>query len=244
MEVHAHTHTARKKWTHYFWEFLMLFLAVFCGFLAENIREHKIEKNRESIYLKNMLEDLKDDTAIYTDYAKNNISIYEYTDSLIMHLPGPGRKKHINKLYFWSRMISIKLKFLFPVQRTYEQMKSSGHLRLIRNQQVANSVSYYYNSLQALYKYNDVVLEWTSDYVRSMGKIFNAAILLKVLKEKKEQDAGAAGFLSEDPALINELLTSAQYLYGSLRLAEGVGVKRNQMSQNLIKLIQKEYHLK
>ena len=35
MEVHAHTHTARKKWTHYFWEFLMLFFAVFCGFLAE-----------------------------------------------------------------------------------------------------------------------------------------------------------------------------------------------------------------
>jgi hypothetical protein len=28
MEVHAHTHTERKKWTHYFWEFLMLFLAV------------------------------------------------------------------------------------------------------------------------------------------------------------------------------------------------------------------------
>lgn len=26
MEVHAHTHTTRKNWTHYFWEFLMLFL--------------------------------------------------------------------------------------------------------------------------------------------------------------------------------------------------------------------------
>ena len=42
MEVHHHSspapggsHTPRKKWTHYFWEFLMLFLAVFCGFLAE-----------------------------------------------------------------------------------------------------------------------------------------------------------------------------------------------------------------
>ncbi len=23
MEVHAHTHTARKKWTHYLWEFLI-----------------------------------------------------------------------------------------------------------------------------------------------------------------------------------------------------------------------------
>ena len=46
MEVHAHTHSPRKKWTHYFWEFLMLFLAVFCGFLAEYQLEHKIEKDR------------------------------------------------------------------------------------------------------------------------------------------------------------------------------------------------------
>ena len=50
MEVHAHTHTARKKWTHYFWEFLMLFLAVFCGFFAENQREHNIEKQRAKQY--------------------------------------------------------------------------------------------------------------------------------------------------------------------------------------------------
>ena len=44
METHHHTHTPRKKWTHYLWEFLMLFLAVFCGFLAEYQLEHKIEK--------------------------------------------------------------------------------------------------------------------------------------------------------------------------------------------------------
>ena len=47
MEVHAHTHTERKKWTHYLWEFLMLFLAVFCGFLAENQREHLLEQQRD-----------------------------------------------------------------------------------------------------------------------------------------------------------------------------------------------------
>jgi len=65
MEVHAHTHTPRKKWTHNFWEFLMLFLAVFCGFLAEYQLEHKIEKDREEVYMKNMLADLRSDTAIY-----------------------------------------------------------------------------------------------------------------------------------------------------------------------------------
>ena len=37
MEVHHHAHHGHEKktWKNYFWEFLMLFLAVFCGFLAE-----------------------------------------------------------------------------------------------------------------------------------------------------------------------------------------------------------------
>jgi len=64
MEVHSHTHTERKKWTHYFWEFLMLFLAVFCGFLAENQREHMIEHNREKQYIKSLLGDLSADTTM------------------------------------------------------------------------------------------------------------------------------------------------------------------------------------
>ncbi|HEY5969946.1 MAG TPA: hypothetical protein VIU35_18315, partial [Chitinophagaceae bacterium] len=63
MEVHAHSHTARKKWTHYFWEFLMLFLAVFCGFLAENQREHMIEHSREKVYMTSLVEDLQKDTS-------------------------------------------------------------------------------------------------------------------------------------------------------------------------------------
>ena len=52
MEVHHHAHNAdghrgKKKWTHYLWEFLMLFLAVTLGFFVENQREHYIEHKRE-----------------------------------------------------------------------------------------------------------------------------------------------------------------------------------------------------
>jgi hypothetical protein len=36
MEVHHHTHTERKNGHIISGNFLMLFLAVFCGFLAEN----------------------------------------------------------------------------------------------------------------------------------------------------------------------------------------------------------------
>src|SRR5215510_11126880 len=59
MEVHHHSHTARKKWTNYLWEFLMLFLAVFAGFLAEYQLEHQIEKERAEKYLQSMLLDVR-----------------------------------------------------------------------------------------------------------------------------------------------------------------------------------------
>jgi len=63
MEVHHHSHSSRKKWTHYFWEFLMLFFVVFCGFLAEYQLEHKIESDREKVLAKVFYEDIKKDTA-------------------------------------------------------------------------------------------------------------------------------------------------------------------------------------
>jgi hypothetical protein len=63
MEVHHHAHTPRKKWTHYFWEFLMLFLAVFCGFLTELQLEHSIEQQREKQNMKSMIQHLQTDTA-------------------------------------------------------------------------------------------------------------------------------------------------------------------------------------
>ena len=63
MEVHTHTHTPRKKWTHYFWEFLMLFLAVFCGFFAEYQLEHKIERDRAKELAKSFYEELKGDSS-------------------------------------------------------------------------------------------------------------------------------------------------------------------------------------
>src|SRR6185503_7188034 len=90
MEVHSHTNTSRKKWTHYFWEFLMLFLAVFCGFLAENFREHQVEKNRAKQYIRSFFQDLKNDTATLNsllEYDERKITglqnMYTCYDSLL-----------------------------------------------------------------------------------------------------------------------------------------------------------------
>src|SRR5215475_13846360 len=65
METHAHhLHKAPgKKWSHYLFEFLMLFLAVFCGFLAENFREHQVEKERARQYIHSLYLDFRFDTS-------------------------------------------------------------------------------------------------------------------------------------------------------------------------------------
>jgi hypothetical protein len=63
MEVHHHAHTERKKWTHYLWEFLMLFLAVTLGFFVENQREHLVEHQREKQFVQSLFNDIKADTA-------------------------------------------------------------------------------------------------------------------------------------------------------------------------------------
>ncbi len=56
MEVHAHSHTSRQKWTHYFWEFLMLFLAVTLGFYAENLREGILHKKEVKTNMRSLQE--------------------------------------------------------------------------------------------------------------------------------------------------------------------------------------------
>src|SRR6266567_1284297 len=60
MEVHKHPHhvTHKKKWGEYLLEFLMIFFAVFLGFVAENIRETSVEWHQEKEYMHLMVEDL------------------------------------------------------------------------------------------------------------------------------------------------------------------------------------------
>ena len=142
MEVHAHSHSSRKKWTHYLWEFLMLFLAVFCGFLAENQREHYIEHQREKQYMATMLEDLKADTALLNTaivyWKDRNTSIDSVAEALHFPLSTADFTKayrHLNKaLDYYSFKYN---------DRTIAQLKNAGGFRLIRNKNVANKIIAY-----------------------------------------------------------------------------------------------------
>ena len=64
-------------------EFAMIFFAVFLGFLAENTREHIVEKRKTKEFVESMVDDLKEDTANFQlTYLVNQVALQK-TDSLI-----------------------------------------------------------------------------------------------------------------------------------------------------------------
>jgi len=137
MEVHAHTHTPRKKWTHYLWEFLMLFLAVFCGFLAENQREHIVESQREKKYAVSLLEDLKKDTSDLTadiPFWKKYLNII---DTLRIEIQKPANQRNELLLYKCVRFMRAYDNFAYH-DRTIDQLKNAGNFRLIKNTLVSD----------------------------------------------------------------------------------------------------------
>ena len=113
MEVHAHTHTPRKRWTHYLWEFLMLFLAVFCGFLAENQREHMVEHQREKQYAISLAYDIKADIKHLITIIENKKQRQTQLDSLSILLNAPGNKEMGSTIYYLALQVTRRIPTLF-----------------------------------------------------------------------------------------------------------------------------------
>jgi len=143
MEVHHHSHTERKKWTHYFWEFFMLFLAVTLGFFVENQREHYVEHLREKQYMRSMVEDLIKDIQLLENESARTTQQFNALDSLVQIInTGNLEEEQIRKMYI------LQSQFLYPltlelVSRTEVQLNAGG-MRLIRNQVVNDSIINYW----------------------------------------------------------------------------------------------------
>jgi hypothetical protein len=142
MDVHHHAHHhGKKKWTDYMFEFFMLFLAVFCGFLAEYQLEHIIEHKRETQYIRSMIEDLR------TDTAKLNSNISRYDKMKLKHdtmLLSIGSLKQGFNGWFYKNLNVIKgyPDFIYT-DGTIQQLKNAGGLRLIRKTNVVDSIMSY-----------------------------------------------------------------------------------------------------
>jgi len=243
MEVHAHPHTPRKKWTHYFWEFLMLFLAVFCGFLAEYQLEHKIEKEREQVYISSMIEDLKKDTASLSF----TIARYERIDKrldTVLSLYSSLVKGYKDTL--WRNLPSGFPDFI-KSDKTMQQLLYAGGLRLIKNRKSSDGIIEY--DLQ----YDDLNIDVNTlrqiyfECMRSRRELLDVAALEEDKKIISIADLNAAKknyLLRADLPFLGKYNNELRLFKTICKLVKSKQKKMLEQAVQLIQVLKKEYHLK
>ena len=187
MEVHAHTHTARKKWTHYFWEFLMLFLAVFCGFLAEYQLEHKIEKDREKQFMQTMVEDLRSDTAALNRLIRVRTTRIRELDTLFQLIANDEYITNGRKVYELYEFPYWDVLRFFPSDRTMQQLKNGGNLRLIRKRNVSNALIKYDILVRNYKEYEPLQVELATQINQHLEKLLDPLVIEKATRAYSEK---------------------------------------------------------
>jgi hypothetical protein len=245
MEVHAHSHTQRTKWSHYFWEFFMLFFAVFCGMLAEYELEHIIEHQREKKYIRSLIKDIEMDISSFQrSFDTRKIQI-NYFDSL-KNLMQNGYENRVHDVYFYARHITRNVPFQYH-DRTIQQLKNSGNLRLIRNKDVADSITIYDNE-----DIKNSVLQYGSElelrrYVsyNLCGKIFDPYTWHDVTDSAGNifRPAGNPRLITKDPILLSEFSFKIVQLKGTLAFTNRSIANTMKSAEALVALLKKEYNV-
>jgi hypothetical protein len=153
MEVHHHPDLQHKKknFKEYFFEFLMIFLAVTLGFFAEGLREHMGDKTKEKEYLSNMFGELKYDTAQY-HISLNKINVLNpVLDSCYLNVKQADQFNYV-LLAKWNTPVNEVGVIYKPALPTINQLKSSGNLRLIEEGPIATKVMEYETFIDGTYQ--------------------------------------------------------------------------------------------
>ncbi len=125
MEVHHHPKVEKKKFKEYFLEFLMIFLAVTMGFIAENIREHLSDRSKEKEYIHSIIKDLNTDSSnlhyiIYTYFPQLNTWVDSCVDML-----GSSQASYNGRLIYQAIENATLCRHFYPNQRKLTQLKNS-----------------------------------------------------------------------------------------------------------------------
>ena len=181
MEVHHHPdlHHRRKKIREYFLEFLMIFLAVTMGFLAESLREHISDNAREKEYISSLLNNIKDDTASIRHTIEENQTKLNSLIKLVGlsrgNLADTGSRRVLYRLV--SGFVGYYSVF-GSNDATMMQLKNSGGLRYIRRGHVADSIAEYDNQMKTIQAAGDLYLKGTDAGLNASHEVLDYTVFV------------------------------------------------------------------
>jgi hypothetical protein len=246
MDVHHHAHSNHGKKTlkNYFWEFLMLFLAVFCGSLAEYELEHFVDHQKEREYIKSMIEDAKTDTANIQEAIALNTNRAQQLDTLsflCQNYDISGKDdENIHRLFRYSKKHPD---FITPTERTILQLKNAGGMRLIRNKKAVDKIILYDDMTKKLADQQAYYELYQNKSIQIGAQIMNFQNLgmrksgLQINTEKPKK------LINRDNLKLIEFGNTVQQYQGVVSFYVVRLKEMNERAIQLIETLQKEYHL-
>lgn len=252
MEVHHHSHPTHGKatWKNYFREFLMLFLAVFCGFLAEWKLEHVIENSREKEFMESMVADIKTDSSRLASMKLQFGFVSTHIDSLIPLLKeNELLNKNAKEIYQHQVYLNLYNKWIYA-DRTIDQLKNSGTFRLIRNKIVSNEISKYdgfiRNYIDEMQK--SLILKQWQGIADAGNDIFKSSVFREYFMSGNFTPhpvvlPNTPYFLTDDNLVFQKFINKLDQYAVSLDWFRDNIDRALQQNKTLDSLIRKEYHL-
>jgi hypothetical protein len=240
MEVHHHSHHP-KKWKEYITEFLMLFLAVTLGFFAENKREELVENHREHQYMQSLYEDLKKDTSMFNSLKSYELNQINKIDTASALLVNNIWNDSTTKLLYRVNLKTLGNVRLNLNERTSSQLKNSGGMRMIENQEISNKISEYWE-LSDVIKNLGITLEELKLRAREKSySIFDQKYYIDVNFGIVEKDAK---LMTYDKFVLTEYSNRLNHIKNSMKYVRMPMIEKlNKRAIELLIGLKKEYDL-
>jgi hypothetical protein len=248
-----------KSWKKYAFEFFMLFLAVFMGFVAENMREDFVEKQQAKELAKSFYEELRNDSItaaqkIVARLKKEQSLTYMIDFFRDSTLTSHSKQLSINFLYG----IAARTPAIFtPRTVILDQLRSSGSLRYLKNNQLQKlvgdlSVAIDYIQVRQSYE-NEIFYRHVEPIMINhmdfsfQSKIFSGNTIFESLEQYENNNDYIFFQLSHiDKINRNELInTLSYYQYNGLKSTRLIPFKSYiEANAALLKELRKEYALR
>jgi hypothetical protein len=223
----------------------MLFLAVFCGFLAENQREHMVERNREKEFMTSLVKDLQLDTSQVSRIRIFRLGKLRTLDTIIVFFANHAGEPVPFSMYALSSRLFGHAGF-FQNSGTLDQLKTSGGFRLIRRRNVVDSIEAYDQqikriSLRDLYETN-----FSIDHNKLQHQLFDGIALLQIFADSTyyNKHTPLSATVKLNTQYLDEYLNSLR-TYRFLIISDmDLQAVFKERAVRLITLIKREYHLK
>jgi hypothetical protein len=213
MEVHHHSHKP-KNWKEYITEFIMLFAAVTLGFFAENIREHsiishRIEQNKVAI-LKDLEQDAITIDSILID-EQNAIKTFDRLLNVLYLAKNKtiNQEQLIDSIKVFPDIIATTFT-LYVNNSSFKNMQSSGLLSYVEEEELKNSLSYYYEVVFKRIESNNVFFD-------QAGKEFGVTLPIGVGSLIRKTNSDSTSYDLNKPSNYVKFMLSLQETKNLLR---------------------------